>query len=59
MKKFVDGKLQHAIDYTIIDHWSRYDDHKQIQRDREDLYFDSEEPSDIVQNSIYTGEQDF
>ena len=40
-----------------ITNW--YIDHKQIQRDWEDEYFDSEEPSDQVEDSEYTGEQDF
>ena len=59
MKRFVDGRLSHAINYEAIDNWTQYDDIKQIQRDNEDQYFDSEEPSDLHKGSEYTGEQDF
>ena len=69
MKKFVDGKLNHAINYDTIDNSTQYDgtflhylyfiDHKQIQQDWEDVYFDAEEPSEQIENSEYTGEQDF
>ena len=59
MKKFIDGKLSTAVDYEKIDNTTEYDDFKQIQRDCEDAYFDSEEPSEPIKDSEYTGEQDF
>ena len=59
MAKFLNGELDKFVDYDLIDTSTKYDNIKLIQNDKEDKYFDSEEPSVAPKDSIYTGVLDY
>lgn len=56
--RFMEGR-DDDVDYNAIDNNEEYDDHKQIEMDAQDAYFDAESPVVEGVTSGDTGIQDF
>ena len=49
--RFLDGKDEQDFDYSTVDDNVEYDDSTVRNRDFEDEYFDSEEPSEVTEKT--------
>ena len=56
--RFLMGEDKEYFDYSSVDDNELYDDVEQINADKEEAYFDEEEPSEIMEN-FNTGIQDY
>ncbi len=58
--RFLCGLDKDYFDYSKVDDNELYDNLDEINKDKEEKYFDEEEePETYKQTSVYTGEQDY